>query len=184
MGYYSSSDDYDDAFSIDEVRQIALGRGYRQCQHEPREGVLDFRRADSDGDSEIVRVWYRTGTVGTYIKHPTQQRTQLFRRDNTQRSQLGEFIFTFVQAWAIGLTSCFGQTPSSTTRACTPAAGTTGAANETPAANGTPRARRAAGCTAVSPTTPITTVQLDFFLYIKHGVVRPNDCPCDSSHCP
>ena len=106
MGYYSSSDsssydddDDDNAFSIDDVRQIALGRGYRQCQHEPREGVLDFRRADSDGDSEIVRVWYRTGTVGTYIKHPTQQRTQLFRRDNTQRSQLGEFIFTFV--WAI-----------------------------------------------------------------------------------
>ena len=163
MGYYSSSDsssyddDDDDAFSIDDVRQIALGRGYRQCQHEPREGVLDFRRADPDGDSEIVRVWYRTGTVGTYIKHPTQQRTQLFRRDNTQRSQLGELLL--LSCGQLVLTSCFVQTPSSTTRACTPAAGTTGAANETPAANGTPRARRAAGCTAVSSTTPITTVQ-------------------------
>ena len=97
MGYYSSSDsssyDYDDAFSIDDVRQIALGRGYRQCQHEPREGVLDFRRADANGDSEIVRVWYRTGTVGTYIKHPrAQQRTQLFRRDNTQISELHDIF--------------------------------------------------------------------------------------------
>jgi len=89
MGYSSSSssDDYD-AFSVDDVQCVARDYGYTQCQHEPREGVLDFRRADVDGDSEIVRVWYRTGTVGTYIKHPRQQRTQLFRRDNTQLSQL------------------------------------------------------------------------------------------------
>lgn len=93
MGYYSSdeyysSDDNDDAFNVGDVQCIAREYGYTQCQHERREGVLDFRRADADGDSEIVRVWYRTGTVGTYIKHPTQQRTQLFRRDNTQISQL------------------------------------------------------------------------------------------------
>ena len=78
MGYYSPSDSSyyddvdDDAFSVDDVQSDRPSdyADTRQCQHGPREGVLDFRRADADGDSEIVRVWYRTGTVGTYIKHP------------------------------------------------------------------------------------------------------------------
>ena len=110
MGYYSSSDSDDyattahvgllytdssnnDAFSVYDVQCVARDYGYTQCQHGRGEGVLDFRRADANGDSEIVRVWYRTGTVGTYIKHPrAQQRTQLFRRDNTQISELHDIF--------------------------------------------------------------------------------------------
>jgi len=181
MGYYSSSDDYDDAFSIDEVRQIALGRGYRQCQHEPREGVLDFRRADSDGDSEIVRVWYRTGTVGTYIKHPTQQRTQLFRRDNTQRSQLGEFIFTFV--WAISTDVVFcADAIFDNPRVHTGRGYHRRGERNTPCPSCGRMHRGEFHHTHHDcPKKPTT---LDFFLYIKHGAVRRNDCPRDSSHCP
>ena len=93
MGHdYSSDDDDDDAFSVDDVQRVARDYGYDQRQHERREGVLDFHRRGSESGSsesaEIVRVWYRTGTVGTYLDHPTQQRTQLFRRDVTEISQL------------------------------------------------------------------------------------------------
>ena len=58
-------------FSVSDVRDVARTHGYTQCQHDPHAGVLDFRRATSDdGQSEIVRVFYRTGTVTTHLKHP------------------------------------------------------------------------------------------------------------------
>ena len=58
-------------FSVSDVRDVARTEGYTQCQHDPHAGVLDFRRATSDdGQSEIVRVFYRTGTVTTHLKHP------------------------------------------------------------------------------------------------------------------
>jgi hypothetical protein len=94
--YYSSCDDYynnydsdssgggrrDDEMSIETIRRFASKTGYRMCQHDRREGVVAFEKPDDeDGNRLLVRVWYRTGTVGTYLKHPRQGKTQMFRRD-------------------------------------------------------------------------------------------------------
>ena len=103
--YYSSSsdDDYnnndydsdssgggrqvdDDMSKIENIRRFASKNGYRMCQHDRREGVVAFEKPDDQEDGNnnnrlLVRVWYRTGTVGTYLKHPRQGKTQMFRRD-------------------------------------------------------------------------------------------------------
>jgi len=61
--------------SIDNIRRLASKNGYRMCQHDCREGVIAFEKPDDDGYRLLVRVWYRTGTVGTYLKHPRQGKT-------------------------------------------------------------------------------------------------------------
>ena len=61
------------------IERYAKAEGYTKCQHD--EVVMAFTRPCEGGDRELVRVWYTTGTVGTYLKHPpTQRKTQLFRR--------------------------------------------------------------------------------------------------------
>ena len=93
MGYYgydysdsdSSSDYYEDynpdALDLDRVQSMGAKFGYNQVQLCRREGVVAFRRASPSGDGhELVRVWWRTGTVGTYLKHPTQGKTQVSSR--------------------------------------------------------------------------------------------------------
>ena len=65
--------------SLDVWRVVsdANAEGYIKCQHD--NNVLGFQRPSGE-ERELVRVWYRTGTVGTYLKHPRQGRTQMFRR--------------------------------------------------------------------------------------------------------
>ena len=68
--------------SIERIKRLLASRyGYRMCQHDAREGVIAFEKLDEDGNKVLVRVWYRTGTVGTYLKHPRQGKTQMFRKD-------------------------------------------------------------------------------------------------------
>jgi len=59
------------------VCDYARNQGYVKCQDDGREGVIAFDRADHTGARQLVRVWYRTGTVGTYLSHPRQV-TDLF----------------------------------------------------------------------------------------------------------
>ena len=67
--------------SIERIKRLLASRyGYRMCQHDAREGVIAFEKLDEDGNKVLVRVWYRTGTVGTYLKHPRQGKT-LVRKD-------------------------------------------------------------------------------------------------------
>jgi len=80
-----------DKFDMYEVQQLARDYGYSQCQLEPREGVLGFNRRANDGN-ELVRVWWRTGTVGTYLTHPRQGKVPLFRRAEVTEEYL-ERIF-------------------------------------------------------------------------------------------
>ena len=71
-----------DELDLDRVQAMGARFGYNKCQLCRREGVVAFRREADDGDGhELVRVWWRTGTVGTYLKHPYQGKTQLFRRN-------------------------------------------------------------------------------------------------------
>ena len=68
--------------SNERIKRLLASRyGYRMCQHDRREGVIAFEKLDEDGNKVLVRVWYRTGTVGTYFKHPRQGKTQMFRKD-------------------------------------------------------------------------------------------------------
>jgi hypothetical protein len=67
-------------FTCDRIRNIARAEGYSQCQVDDHEGVIAFRRVHDD-HPELVRVWFRTRTVGTYIGHPRQGKTQLFRKN-------------------------------------------------------------------------------------------------------
>lgn len=61
------------SFDLDDVRDTAAEYGYNQCQFDSYEGVVAFRRESTDPEDsrgELVRVWYDTRTVGTYLKHP------------------------------------------------------------------------------------------------------------------
>ena len=73
-GYWSDSDsDSDsytfDALDLDRVQVLGARFGYQQCQLDYGEGVVAFSRPGGGSDgNELVRVWWRTGTVGTYLK--------------------------------------------------------------------------------------------------------------------
>jgi len=67
------------AYDADDVLAVAADEGYALCQRCDREGVLAFRR-ELRNVAQLVRVWHRTGTVGTYLKHPSKGKTQLYRR--------------------------------------------------------------------------------------------------------
>ena len=71
-----SSGGFTDEMSIEGIKRLASKNGYRMCQHDAREGVIAFSKLDEDGNKLLVRVWYRTGTVGTYLKHPNNMRRQ------------------------------------------------------------------------------------------------------------
>jgi hypothetical protein len=65
------------------VRDMARQQGYREVQHNEQSRVVAFKPTAGSNHDDLSRinVWYTTGTVGTYILHPRQGRTQLFRRN-------------------------------------------------------------------------------------------------------
>lgn len=67
------------ALDVDELAEQASWFGYQECQYDRNEGVIAFERFIGN-DRELVRVWWRTHTVGTYLNHPSQGKSQLFRR--------------------------------------------------------------------------------------------------------
>ncbi|XRB20881.1 C2H2-type domain-containing protein [Pseudoscourfieldia marina] len=92
----SSDDDYDygyDVLDLSRVQTLAANHNYSQTQLEYGEGVVAFRRMSGfDENAELVRVWWRTGTVGTYLKHPRHGKTQLFRRNVDNMRLLGSIF--------------------------------------------------------------------------------------------
>jgi hypothetical protein len=62
---------------IEDVRSLAASHGYKEIQHNAASRVVSFH--DDVRDTK-VNVYYTTGTVGTCVNHPTQGKTQLFRR--------------------------------------------------------------------------------------------------------
>ena len=62
---------------LDEVRRLAQETGLREVEYNDTSRVIAFL---SD-DGTRFNVYYTTGTVGTYVFHPRQGTTQLFRRN-------------------------------------------------------------------------------------------------------
>ena len=70
------------AFDCDRVHELAAEFGYTRCQFDDHQGLAAFRRTDTeDGTPEIVRVWWRTRTVETQLKHPGQVAHSLYRKN-------------------------------------------------------------------------------------------------------
>ena len=70
------------AFDCDRVHELAAEFGYTRCQFDDHQGLAAFRRTDTeDGTPEIVRVWWRTRTVETQLKHPRQGANSLYRKN-------------------------------------------------------------------------------------------------------
>eukprot|EP00392_Amoebophrya_sp_AT5.2_P007506 g7521.t1 len=72
---------------LDAVRKAAREERLAEVQHNTTSRVIAFKTASGDR----INVWYTTGTVGTYLEHPRQGRTQLFRR-NVDTSLLREIF--------------------------------------------------------------------------------------------
>lgn len=66
-------------FPLDEVRRIAAAVGLREINHNTIEHIVSFATQDR---AKII-VYYGTGTVATCMHHPRQNKTQLFRRNQT-----------------------------------------------------------------------------------------------------
>ena len=63
---------------IDEGRYY--GWDYHDYQWSQGELVI-LRKDDHNGDQMQLNIWCSTGTIGSYLNHPRQRKTQLFRRD-------------------------------------------------------------------------------------------------------
>lgn len=62
--------------ALDRVKQLASELGYTLVQESTASCVVAFKRGHTR-----INVYWTTGTVATCINHPTQGKTQLFRRN-------------------------------------------------------------------------------------------------------
>jgi hypothetical protein len=51
-----------------------------------------LRKEDRNGDTMQLNVWCTTGTVGSYLNHPRQGKTQLFRRNISSHGKLRKLL--------------------------------------------------------------------------------------------
>jgi hypothetical protein len=66
----------------DAVSTHGSSYGWYEHDYQWSQGELVIlRKADRNGDSMQLNVWCTTGTVGSYLNHPAQGKTQLFRRE-------------------------------------------------------------------------------------------------------
>jgi len=71
----------DDALDLEEVKKLAVKEDYELIYFSKASRVVSFSSTnDIDGNIRI-NVYWTTGTVGTCLAHPTQGKTQLFRRN-------------------------------------------------------------------------------------------------------
>ncbi|KAL7554331.1 hypothetical protein ACHAWF_017771 [Thalassiosira exigua] len=63
---------------LEDVRRLARNYGLREVQFNEESRVVAFK---NDEDDTRFNVYYTTRTVGTYLLHPRQGKTQLFRRN-------------------------------------------------------------------------------------------------------
>ena len=63
---------------LEKVRRLARETGLREIQFNETSRVVAFL---SSADNTRFNIYYTTGTVATYLLHPRQGKTQLFRRN-------------------------------------------------------------------------------------------------------
>lgn len=77
----------------DTVSKYGRNRGWYEHDYQWSQGELVIlRKADHNNDTMQLNVWCTTGTVGSYITHPRQRKTQLFRRSIDSYAKLVELL--------------------------------------------------------------------------------------------
>eukprot|EP00164_Ancoracysta_twista_P001295 GFYU01001696.1.p1 GENE.GFYU01001696.1~~GFYU01001696.1.p1 ORF type:complete len:212 (-),score=35.29 GFYU01001696.1:420-1055(-) len=79
-------EDWDD----DDAEDLARRHGWQYLDHDNHQCLIRFGKHVGD-DRFLISCWWSTGTVGTYLKHPRQGKTQLFRK-KVGRSVLGQIF--------------------------------------------------------------------------------------------
>lgn len=72
------------SFDVDDVIREGQYYGWEYVDYQWSQGelvILEKYDQNSDRLKINIYIWCTTGTVGTYLKHPRQGKTQLFRRD-------------------------------------------------------------------------------------------------------
>ncbi len=71
---------------LNEMWEVAQAYGYERYEHQEQNKMISFFK-----DGVRINVYYTTMTVGTCLKHPSQGKTQLFRR-NVSDHELEEIL--------------------------------------------------------------------------------------------
>ena len=77
------------------VIQRGLDHGWTHHMTQPRQGwLVILHKPNPNGGKKLMKlnIWCTTGTVGSYLKHPTQGNTQLFRRNIDTMSELDAIL--------------------------------------------------------------------------------------------
>jgi len=64
-----------------DVQDRGENYGWYKHDYQWSQGQLMILRKTVDGESVQLNIWCTTGTVGSYLQHPRQGKTQLFRRN-------------------------------------------------------------------------------------------------------
>ena len=80
---------------VDEVIEHGKERGWTHHRTQQHQGQLVIlHKPNPNGGVKLMKinVWCTTGTVGSYLKHPKQGNTQLFRRDIASWGELDKIL--------------------------------------------------------------------------------------------
>lgn len=68
---------------IDALMELANKHGWLKFEWQKKSTMLSFFKEDQNNAKDVIRinVYYTRRTVGTCLNHPTQGKTQLFRRN-------------------------------------------------------------------------------------------------------
>jgi len=78
-------------FDPDEVIEQAVRQGWKNTRYDRAQGQLVFLERWLQDDKYELHVWCTTGTIGSYLDHPRQGPTQLYRR-NVSWSELRQIM--------------------------------------------------------------------------------------------
>ncbi|KAJ1418342.1 hypothetical protein B484DRAFT_301242, partial [Ochromonadaceae sp. CCMP2298] len=70
-----------------ELDHLARQHNWAKEQGDPKTQMISFRRDDCR-----LNFWLSTGTVGSYLDHPKQGKTQLFRREVNMKDSSDIFL--------------------------------------------------------------------------------------------
>ena len=80
-------------FAPVDVSNEASHYGWWEHDYQWSQGELVIlRMEDQDGERMQLNVWCTTGTVGSYLHHPRQGKSQLFRRECYSMNDLREIF--------------------------------------------------------------------------------------------
>ena len=79
-------------FDYSEVIEQAKRQGWTCTRYEHGQGQLVFLERWMREDKYMLHVWCTTGTIGSYLDHPTQGKTQLYRRNIDDYSMLRQIL--------------------------------------------------------------------------------------------